>query len=968
MKKLFNLFVAISLLPMIGLAQTGPGGVGAAGTNPVWYDANELNLSNGASVSNFPDMSGNGNDMTQLSSVNQPTFTTGTINGLPAVVFDGTTDYLERGATGGLDGGEITVFAVFQRTLGSQECIINGGYTGQSDKWRIYDLGNNRIVGLHKSPGAYHAFMNEATGGSLLVSTHFRGSGTRIYSSGTQTGNNSTPYSAESGHNLLRMGIYNANTTNYHLDGYIAELVVLNFDPNNLERRLVENYLGNKYGFTIANDWYAYEATHNIGIIGIGNDGSNSHTDSRGSGVLQINGATGMTSGEYLLCGHTNTDLSSLTTADLPATLPTHSRWTRTWRAGETGDVGTVTITYHLSGGNNFGASASYRLLVDDITQNGDFSDATEYSGTYNSGAQTMTFTVNLNDGDYFTLAGIEQQLFIESVVATGNWSDPNSWDCTCVPTGNDEVLINPGHNITVDTDAEVLNLAVSGTLTMTTAFTLSIFGAMEMDGSAVLDDGTIAFVGSTDQYIDIFGGSIKFNDLVINNSGSANVEFYEAEYLLNGLLSPIQGTMVLENANTQFIVNSESGTTDGRVGPIQGGAGFTGDFTVRRFIPTGNADWRDIASPVVGATLSDWDADLEISCDDCPDGCAYGQPGGGCFESVTFWTISTQYGISTISHTLVNGRGYEVWVGDDLNNWTGKSIDATGTFNTGNVVETISSNWHTGANPYACPVDFDGLSFSGVGKYFYIYDTQAGDWQWYDLNSTTSSTPDLADGVIAIGQGIWLKGPGTLTFTQADKVTTTDATFIRGSDTDDHSIYVKLSENSSTFSSKGAIEASFDGTDGYDDLFDVSHLEMPDQKGPSFSFIADEELVRKTYVAKDLRDKILPVHMTIRNEGLYTISVENVDNFTDYAYVYIVDRQTGDQVELKEEGQYVFQANEGTDDERFVMILSNERVEETQVASFLEHDVDNGISITQLDHVLEIQISDQTLENVRSA
>ena len=964
MKNFLLSLLVIGLSPMAIFAQTGPAGVGTAGTNPLWIDANELNLSNGAAVSTFTDVSGNGNDMVQLTSSRQPTYTDAVINGMPAVVFDGTTDFLERGATSGLDGNAITIFAVFQRTLANQECVINAGYTAQLDKWRVYDPGNNRITGLHKSPGAKNAFFIDATGNPLFTSTHFRAAGTRMYNSGTLSGSQSSPYTAEAGHNLLRVGTYNWNVTNYHLDGFIAEIVVLNFDPNNLQRRLIENYLGNKYGFAIPNDWYAYESTHNVGIIGIGNDGTNTHTDSQGSGVLQVNGATDLGSGEYLLCGHTNVDLDQFTTSDLPGSLPTHQRWTRSWRAGETGgDVGDVTLTFHLAGGNNFGSSADYRLLIDNATQDGDFSDAAIKTGTYDAGSQTMKFSINLADGDFFTLCGIEQQLDIHSILPIGNWSLPATWDCACIPTQNDRVFIDPGHSITVDVDAECDSLYIdpTATLNMTSAVNLNIVGSFENDGTTNFTDGSVSFIGDVEQTIDAGSNGIAFNDLTLDNNGANDINIIGGEVLINGILDPESGNLDIDPA-ADFIINSTSSTTGGRVGPIGGGFSQNGDVTVRRFIPAGNADWRDLSCPVQGATLATWDPDLEISCDDCPDGCAAGQ-GTACFESATYWAINTQYGISTITQPLESGKGYEVWVGDDLNNWSGGTLNSKGMLHTGDVPETVSSYWYTAGNPYACPVDFDLLGFSGVGKYFYIYDTQAGDWQWYDLNSATSSTAELADGIIETGQGIWVKGPGTLTFTQGDKVLTDDGTYIRTQSSEDQSIYVKLSENSGTFSSTAAIENHIDGTDGYDDLFDVSHLEMEHQKGPSIAFITGEELVRKSYLAKNFMSKVLPVHTTFKNDGYYTISIENIANFPDYNHVYIVDAETGDQVDLVNEN-YIFYALEGTQDERFHIILTNEEVIQSSTASFNSLE-DNGVEITQLDHVLDVQVTGANLENV---
>jgi len=60
----------------------------------VWYDANTLSLSDGESISQWDDLSGNGNHLTQSSSTERPIFTSNILNGKPVVRFDGTNDYL----------------------------------------------------------------------------------------------------------------------------------------------------------------------------------------------------------------------------------------------------------------------------------------------------------------------------------------------------------------------------------------------------------------------------------------------------------------------------------------------------------------------------------------------------------------------------------------------------------------------------------------------------------------------------------------------------------------------------------------------------------------------------------------------------------------------------------------------------------------------------------------------------------
>ncbi|MBK9590954.1 MAG: hypothetical protein IPO32_05410 [Crocinitomicaceae bacterium] len=295
-----------------------------------------------------------------------------------------------------------------------------------------------------------------------------------------------------------------------------------------------------------------------------------------------------MASGEYLIAAHTNDDLDLFTTADVPASQVGSQRWTRTWKVDETGEVGTTNLVFYLAGGNNFGLSSTYKLLVDNTTQDGNFSDATVISGVYNAGAQTMTFNTNLNDGDIFSFCGFEQILTIHSI-NSGPWSIPTTWDCTCVPTANDSVYIDPATNVTVDIAAEAAYLSVEsgGTLTMTTPESITLGGNLDILGSVIITAGEITLIEHLNQVVNAGGNTVDLFDIEINKSGGSSVTFTNGTYVLNGTLYPTMGDIIMDAAPTQFIVNSISGVGGARIAAVSSSS-ITGNVTVRRYIEPG--------------------------------------------------------------------------------------------------------------------------------------------------------------------------------------------------------------------------------------------------------------------------------------------------------------------------------------------------------------------------------------------
>ncbi|MCG8574377.1 MAG: T9SS type A sorting domain-containing protein [Flavobacteriales bacterium] len=961
MKTNFLLSFFIGLLVPYGIySQTGAAGVGSSSENIIWLDAHALSLSDGASVSLFSDVSGNGNNFSQASGDRMPLFSASEINGLPAVTFDGVNDYLDAGAISALESANITYFIVYERATFNDQSLINAGYTSESDKWGTYSTpANNRLNSKQKSPSNKIVYYIDG-GTPSFLSAHYEPAQMRTYQQGTLEQTLNTAYTAGTGHNIVRLGGYTANPNFYILDGFIAEVVVYNTALNDLERILVENYLGAKYNMSIPSDFYSHQATHNIGLVGIGNDGTDSHTASQGAGILEISGATDLGPNEYLLAAHTDNAVPSDTTdADIPASIPDHVRFNRTWRADETGDVGTVTLTFHLDGTADFASSTSYRLLVDD---DGNFSDAAVITGSYSSG--DVTFTHDFGSNTFFTLAGLSQQLDIISVAST-DWDLETTWDCGCIPTANDNVTILAGHTVDVDEAATANNLTINpgGTLAMSTAdVDLELLGNFTVNGTLSLTDGEISMVGAGDQTISGNSASHTFHDIEINSNGE--VTFEDAtSFILDGTLSPNGGAMTIDPTAT-FIVNSTSATEGGRIGAADGGFNFTGDFVVRRFIPSGTAGYRDLCSPVIGATLTEWDAAMEISGPGFPDGEACDSE--GCFNSCKTYIGTSFIDITDINEELVNGKGFYIWVGDDLSTWSGGTVEVSGPINSSaDNVQSVSANWEIKGNPYASPILYSDVVRSGVGNYFYVYDVNISGYQWYDGSGAgSSSIPELTDGLLATGQAFWVNGPGTLTFSQASKTANT-ATYIRS--TEDHygtGFHLALSDETGTSKCIMGFEENMETNDGFDELIDIPHLTSELVLSPEIAVIADGELVRKNHIKKNFLNKSFDLYTKINSAGLYSISAENIEGFDSYRKVILIDKETGDQVDLKEVNQYVFHSEEGKF-ERFQLILTNsESAGESGLANITDA-ADQDISIVQMGHSIDIRTNFKLKGNV---
>ncbi|MBO3698908.1 hypothetical protein [Roseivirga sp. E12] len=220
--------------------------------------------------------------------------------------------------------------------------------------------------------------------------------------------------------------------------GDIAETIAYNQVLDSDQRNRVESYLAIKYGITLAGAddgatgsvderdyragdggaiWdYSDKTTYSNDIFGIGRDDLSclDQTQSQSANsdaMVTINNTGGFSVDDsWLVSGNDNAAIEATRNPERPATI--NSRLNREWQVQETGTVGTVELTFDLtgvtgtaSGSNNL---TQTRLLVDD---DGDFSNGgttiISPSAT-NGGSQTVTFNVDFTDGQYYTLGSIE--------------------------------------------------------------------------------------------------------------------------------------------------------------------------------------------------------------------------------------------------------------------------------------------------------------------------------------------------------------------------------------------------------------------------------------------------------------------------------------------------------------------------------------------------------------------------------
>ncbi|MBI3500764.1 MAG: T9SS type A sorting domain-containing protein [Bacteroidetes bacterium] len=137
----------------------------------------------------------------------------------------------------------------------------------------------------------------------------------------------------------------------------------------------------------------------------------------------------------------------------------------------------------------------------------------------------------------------------------SGNWSSASSWkipECGCAtataaPSAGNDVTINSGNTVTLDSNFSCTNLTVNGTFTANADLTIS--GNWTNSGTFNAGANKITFNGSALQIIS--GSSTSaFNNLTINNSTPAEALRLNAPATVNGTLTLKDGHITTSSVN----------------------------------------------------------------------------------------------------------------------------------------------------------------------------------------------------------------------------------------------------------------------------------------------------------------------------------------------------------------------------------------------------------------------------------
>ncbi|MBX2970351.1 MAG: T9SS type A sorting domain-containing protein [Cyclobacteriaceae bacterium] len=580
--------------------------------------------------------------------------------------------------------------------------------------------------------------------------------------------------------------------------------------------------------------------------------------------------------------------------------------------------------------------------------------------GTLNAGtgAQTVTFggntTISGGSAHNFNNVTITGTLVAPSVMSVaGNFALSGGTFTNSTGT----VVFNGTSSITGS--PQFSNITVNTGATLNGPSNLTMAGNFIVNGTFNSGTGRVTFNGTSNQDVNRTAGTAGtvnlFNVTVNKSSGTLNFRSTIANTIFR-----IQNEFTLAQAGTSSpdvdfdgpggtgnVVLASTATRTAKVTSVPAGAQIVGNLTTERFVQNddGLRAWRYLASPLVGATVADWQGEIQITGQfsnpstggtitnpNAPSMYRWTETNGGDANS-RYEAWPNNISLAASSFALTNGRGYATYIRDVGN----PVLTTRGTLRFGDVgigltitgSEPDAAGFNLVGNPYPAPVDWDLVSLpggvstiismldnvgnGGLGSGQFVYYTQGG------IQVGNFS------GIIGSGQAFWVETSTntTLTFSESHKASDINPVILRERQLAN---VLRINVEGNGRKDETVVYFRDEASDEYDMSYDARKRE--NEYLNLFTFQQREAGIEKFAInaLKDINcSREVSIGLEKFNQGTYSFYFTEIESF-DKPYIFtLVDNFTGVSTSL-EEGAYTFQVTENplsNGNERFKIVIS---------------------------------------------
>ena len=508
-------------------------------------------------------------------------------------------------------------------------------------------------------------------------------------------------------------------------------------------------------------------------------------------------------------------------------------------------------------------------------------------------------------------------------------------------------------NNVIINNNAEVStqnNTTINGTLTFTTGklninnTTLTLAGGVvNTVGEGIKSAGNANLVlnGNNARTINFDQSEPNLTNKIntLTNNSSAQTTTIGSKLLITNAIIPTSGTI---NANGNLVLVSDN-TSTARI--AQGtGSYITGNVTVQRYIPESARRWRFLSSAATNATIEDLRNETFITGPGTGNTIGATNSNGydatqsnaaGIYwydETLTTGDINTGWTIPTnTSHVLAPGKGYRVFVrGDrsDINRITNVNLtqnqvtlDVNGPVNSGDITMPISfsssgnvnnDGWNLIGNPYPSAFDWNafhdagrsgnsGTNYTNIEPTIWVLDPNDNTYKFYNA---LSNAGNITNGVVAQGQGFWVKATGSgaaITFKEAFKTTSTPTNLFKN--TEGGAFKIRVSKDS--LNADELLVKYISGSTKMFDAYDVYKLSSPIVIS---SYGTDN--VHLSLSARPLsttQNDTIKLYLYAATSGNYNMQFSNSNSIAVQDQILLIDNFTNTVTDLKNTSNYSF-------------------------------------------------------------
>lgn len=612
------------------------------------------------------------------------------------------------------------------------------------------------------------------------------------------------------------------------------------------------------------------------------------------------------------------------------------------------------------------------------ITLNGGSSYTTTDVVTVNSGASNTTINLSSGNGTFETLGDFTgNDITLTGGIAgstiryAGTAAQTINASKSSFTFDNLEITNTAGASLDADLTTSNLNgnINVNSGIFNLAAFNLTMNGDITNSGTInangnidiagdIISSGTYTSTGSniniegdwnnTGTYTFQTGDIVTFDGTAANSAIDGNTNFYELVINkpsltvnvnsgatdITSILDLDAGTFNVASGATATLLSNASGTA--QLDVIEGGATYSGDLVVQRFLAMSNDGWREITSPVSSTSLANWQDDGIL---------LTGFPGADYDASNWFgWINSWTYNESSAAGVRDDGwaaatsntnattftKGHRIYIGTGNNTLSVKGAPNNG-FTLVNVTNGGSGSgddqngWNLIGNPYPCTVDWNTLTHVSIDAAYWIWNATAGNYGIYQTGA--GSGTNGVDNHIAHSQAFWVHGSaasGFLIFSETSKVRN-DKAFVKSSTNNDF-VKIKLSSNVNTFYDEALLTFNESASESFDYGIDQNKLysELVDL-APSLAIITSDNAELSIAGVNELKNRTIPLKAYAGNTayGTYTIDFELPLNSLLTSCITLEDLETGVITNLKATNSYAFTTSASSPQDRFLIHIT---------------------------------------------